>query len=235
MHKAAQLIAVLTALFLSSPVFADVILPERSRFVKDSYIVTFKAPNGTEQPVIWSPNKANHPPFPEHSSGQSKTELEATLGTNGKIKYIFDTINSIAILMDAQEAQRLSNDPRVLRVDQEGITTLMTSGQPIDYSGIWQDQNRPERYYSIHVKENTLILIDLAELETNSNALQSSYSGALTFADGIASVNLAALSKNRFSNNLLIMLESGDKGLVNFICNEPCTASYAVVSIRKIF
>lgn len=103
--------------------------PQGVGFVKDSYIVTFNEPTGTETPLIQRPDRAanlNRAPvsFGEHSTGQSKAELAHTLGIKGQVARIFETINSAHILMNSQEAYKLSLDKRVLRVQQEAITTV---------------------------------------------------------------------------------------------------------------
>lgn len=244
MCKIVRLItALMVSLVVNSPVYAEAtISPVGGNFIEGSYIVTFKEPTGTDLPFVLPENREenlkNPVPFGETRNGQTKEGLEKTLGTNGKIKYIFSSINAINILMDAKEAQRLSADPRVLRVDQDGMTTATTSvAQSADYNGIWQEQNHPERYYSIRVKDNTVVLIDLAGLETSRHTLQAAYSGILKpTEDGIVRGSLVVLSENSLYSSLLVTFESEDKGYISFICSgELCTASAAVVGILKIF
>lgn len=92
--------------------------------VEDSYIVTFKKDAGLVQP----PNEANRGkgniPFAQHGTGQSKSVLAAALGTKGEVASIFEAINAIHIKTDANEAERLRQDKRVLRVDQSVLGTL---------------------------------------------------------------------------------------------------------------
>ena len=57
-------------------------------------------------------------PFGEHSTGQDKEHLAATLGMKGRINAIFESINAIHVFTDSEEAYRLSQDERVLRVTQ---------------------------------------------------------------------------------------------------------------------
>ena len=92
--------------------------------VEGSYIVTFKKDAG----LVLPPNEANrgkgNVPFAQHGTGQSKSALAAALGTAGEVASIFEAINAVHIKMDAKEAERLSRDKRVLRVDQSIIGTL---------------------------------------------------------------------------------------------------------------
>lgn len=67
------------------------------------------------------------PPFGEHSTGQDKEHLAATLGMKGRINAIFESINAIHIFTDSEEAYRLSQDERVLRVTQDMTTVPMTT------------------------------------------------------------------------------------------------------------
>ncbi len=81
--------------------------------------------------MIQPPNEANrgktNVPFGEHSTGQSKNELAATLRTTGEVAAIFETINAVQMKMDAKEADRLSRDDRVLRIEQDKLITAQTS------------------------------------------------------------------------------------------------------------
>ncbi len=110
-------------------------LPEPSRPIDGSYIVTFKP--GTAKlpsPVLPSLTKdelrATAPvPFGEHSSGQNKQGLALALGIRGQVVSIFDAINAAHLMIDAVEAERLKRDPRVLRVEQNVTTTAMQTVQ----------------------------------------------------------------------------------------------------------
>ncbi|EDN68838.1 secreted protein [Beggiatoa sp. PS] len=108
------------------------------QFVKDSYIVTFKEPTEGSLPIVDPPNqeiidKAKRGeieiPFGESSTMQSKQEIAEKIGLNGEVISIFETINAIHVKMDAQEAQRLSLDERVLYVEPDMIMTA-NSGTP---------------------------------------------------------------------------------------------------------
>lgn len=104
-----------------------------AELIKDSYIVTFKKAAEKELPLIEPPNKANRgmTPFGEHSSGQSKEKLAVQLNLKeGQVLSIFETINAIHVKMTAEEARKLSLDERVLRIQQDRITTLFTQNNP---------------------------------------------------------------------------------------------------------
>ncbi|MFI3137667.1 MAG: S8 family serine peptidase [Methylococcaceae bacterium] len=99
--------------------------------IEGSYFITFTDPVGTEKPILDPPGKlkASEVAFGEHSSGQSKQALEKALGLNGKIMRIFDTINSIHVLMDAKEAYRFSLDRHVKNVTQNRMFTAAATTQ----------------------------------------------------------------------------------------------------------
>jgi hypothetical protein len=128
MNKLLLTVAIIIALSISPFTYASEICqpPPPDRYVKDSYVVDFIA--NPASPVIWpakrDPNSLNPVPFGENSSGQSKEELAKTLGINGQVIYIFDAINAAEIHMDAEEAYKLSLDPRVVRVTQEQIMEM---------------------------------------------------------------------------------------------------------------
>jgi hypothetical protein len=107
---------------------------EKSLLIEGSYIVTFNAPVGAERPFIEAAdlNKKNakgfvEVPFGEHSTSQSKQDIEKQLGLNGKVNRIYETINAVHVLMDAKEAYRLSLDKRVKSVDQDGTASVSTT------------------------------------------------------------------------------------------------------------
>jgi len=81
-----------------------------SEFIEGSYLLTFKEPASGEQSFV---------------KAHSKEEIAQLLQINGQIVSVFETINIIHILVDAQEAARLSKDFRVLSVEQDGIVTTM--------------------------------------------------------------------------------------------------------------
>lgn len=81
-----------------------------SELIEGSYLLTFKAPENGEQPLV---------------SVYSKEEIAQLLQVNGQVVSVFATINTIHILVAAEEAARLSKDPRVLRVEQDSMVTTM--------------------------------------------------------------------------------------------------------------
>ncbi|NOQ15077.1 MAG: hypothetical protein GQ583_11445 [Methyloprofundus sp.] len=117
-HKiipAAMIIALLAASSTVSIYAAETCQTPASKFIEGSYIIAFKDPLGTEQPLV---------------KGKSKEELAELLGTNGKISAIFQTINAIHIFMDAKEAERLSHHSLVLYIEQDMIMTIPIPAQP---------------------------------------------------------------------------------------------------------
>lgn len=133
-----SLMSMALALILILPAYADTDnkKPETtdnsiSKFVKNSYIITFKKPEKGFSPLIEIPNKANRgiaqAPFGEHSSWQSRQEIVDKINLKGEIVSIFDNINAIHVKMDEKEAYRLSRDKRVLIVEQDILTTTSTT------------------------------------------------------------------------------------------------------------
>ena len=94
-------------------------LPVNSAFSEssiDSYIITFTDTAGLVE-----------------SSGQSKEALAQELGLDGEIVSIFETINAILVKVDAEEADRLSQDERVLTVEKDGQVTALLNNEDNDY------------------------------------------------------------------------------------------------------
>ena len=96
------------------------------RFIEDSYIVAFQPRNGVEHPLIERPNPANRGrvPFGETTTGQSRAALANSLGIRGEVVKILDELNAAHIRMDAREAERLSHDPRIARIEQDQWMSL---------------------------------------------------------------------------------------------------------------
>lgn len=70
------------------------------------------------------------PTFGEHSTGQDKATLAKTLGIKkGKVHRIFDAINAVHVLADADEAEALRKDPRVLSVEPDRVVSPETTAQ----------------------------------------------------------------------------------------------------------
>lgn len=108
-----MLSAMLSFMFLASAsTFADVTL------IKDSYIVAFKDNAGVVVPATAANRMPGPIPFGQPSTGQSKSEVAAILGTTGEVVGVLDALNAVNIMMDATEAERLRQDKRVLRVTQ---------------------------------------------------------------------------------------------------------------------
>jgi hypothetical protein len=59
------------------------------------------------------------------------------------------------------------------------VISFSVKAQYIEFAGIWQDSNNPNKYYSIQVNENRMVLIDLPGLEVSGNTLFSSFIGEI--------------------------------------------------------
>lgn len=87
--------------------------------VPNSYIVKFRASTPTApSPVLPAVRRDVQSAFDQPTSGQSREALAAALGLRGQVRYIYDAINAANLNIDAEEADRLAKDPRVLRVEK---------------------------------------------------------------------------------------------------------------------
>lgn len=116
-------IGLLAAFLCSHGVFAQTL-------IKDSYIILFQKDAGLVDPP--NPANAGKVPIGEPTSGQTKEELTATLGLNGVIVAILETMNGIVVRMNEQEAQRWRNDARVQLVEQDREATFNDEVTPED-------------------------------------------------------------------------------------------------------
>lgn len=114
---------------VAQPVFsATDSAPPTREIVPNSYLVTFKSSSAKFAspilPALSAEEASRQPPKPfgEHSSGQSREELARTLNLNGQVARIFDVINAAHLHIDSAEAERLKQDPRVLRVEPNTIS-----------------------------------------------------------------------------------------------------------------
>lgn len=128
-----HILGVLLALVLTHRADAATDTPNLTRVQADnSYIVTFKPSSPSGRSPILPPQagrSAGSPPFAEHSTGQRKEALAATLGIRGQVASIFESINAAHLLIDAGEAERLRQHPMVLRVDPDEISSTAQTVQ----------------------------------------------------------------------------------------------------------
>lgn len=106
--------------------------------IENSYIILFKE----DANVIDPPNPANagKVPMGQPTSGQNKEDLAVTLGLQGEIAIILEVNNGIVVKMDAQEAEKWRQDPRVSSVEQEMYLAAFTDNDQIkDDHPFYQD------------------------------------------------------------------------------------------------
>ncbi len=92
------------------------------------------------------------------------------------------------------------------------------------YDGIWQDIENSNNYYSIHEKDNKVVLINLSGIESTGNTLKSAYTG------NTADFVLAGVLPG--SLPLKLQFQSSSEGLIYPICD---VCSVVATKIRKIF
>lgn len=164
------------ALAMCSTAFSDT---EHStmvnRVVDGSYIVTFKPHEGGGSPMVLPPNALNRGKVPvgQPTSGQDRRSIEAKLALRGTVASIFENSNSAHIMMDAEEADRLSRHPQVLRVDQDGYsTTAATQQTPSNWALDRMDEHQPIRDFTYEYQftgaGRTIYILDTGLTLSNS-------------------------------------------------------------------
>lgn len=164
-----------------------------SGLVADSYLVTFKKDsNGNSIVKKNTANnnlaKKNGVPFGEHSTGQDKKALAATLGVNGEIASIFEAIGAVHIRMNAAEADKLRKHPLVEDIEQSMITT--TGVVTNQYSPGWaldrldQTNTTPNATYSYTLNGAGQIVYVLdSGLDLSVPAIALEFGGRATVID----------------------------------------------------
>jgi hypothetical protein len=102
--------------------------------------------------------------------------------------------------------------------------------EPVSVDGVWQDVRNENRYYSIHTKGGTVVLIDLSKLEQSSTTLKSSYVGKLD--DGVLTQLAPEYSSNPNLLQVYLSFRSPTQAFVHPIC-EVC--GVVLTELRKIF
>ena len=111
-------------------------------------------------------------------------------------------------------------------------------GQDVSiYQGIWQDINKPDRYFTIHENDQTLVLIYLEGVAMNPDKFKSVYIGGVDalFPNGAVQFILSRMSPTPefdFFNRIELTFTSPTFGTIypNTILDMD-----ALVVIRKIF
>lgn len=160
-----------------------------SGLVADSYLVTFKKDSNGNSIIKKNAqnnnsSKKNGVPFGEHSTGQDKKALATTLGVNGDIASIFETIDSAHIRMSAAEADKLRKHPSVADIEQNRITTSSATNQ---YSPGWAldrlDQTNTTSNttysYTLNGAGQTVYVLD-SGLDLSVAAVASEFGGRAT-------------------------------------------------------
>ncbi|GJL74234.1 S8 family serine peptidase [Nitrosomonas sp.] len=103
-------------------------------YIENSYFIGFKNASAfdlepRDQPLIDLPDESKRglgiAPFGEHSTGQSKENLAGMMGLQGEVLSILDSINTVHVKMDSDEAERWRKDERVEYVEQDMLLTFL--------------------------------------------------------------------------------------------------------------
>lgn len=111
---------------------------------------------------------------------------------------------------------------------KESPDDLQSSTKPATYlsedvTGLWQDTNNEEAYYSFHQNGNTVVVIDLLRLESYGKTLSAAYVGSIE--DYILDPMLPGLS-------ISVTFQSDKEATIAPICDVCATV---VVKLKKVF
>lgn len=112
----------------------------------------------------------------------------------------------------------------------------------IDYNGVWElgIGGAQHEYGSIHIKDNTIVFINLKQLETHSNTLAATYSGTLLINTTLDSTSyLTPISRDtKIPYDIYIKFVDQDHGFFGYTCPKVGTCNLkdiALLSMKKIF
>ena len=97
----------------------------------------------------------------------------------------------------------------------------------ISHEGIWQNIENNLSYYSIQIKDDQLVLIDLSAIESSGSTLESAYAGHI---NGLILRRVAPITG--VVSDLQLTFESSEEGSIMTIC-DVCSA--VPIKIHKIF
>ncbi len=110
------------------------------------------------------------------------------------------------------------------------IPTLGVCDQETTINGIWQDNKKPNNYYSIHQDTNIIVLIDLARLESSGETFSATYIGSVTdkILKPLSPINNVPLS----GLSIQLKLHSNTLATIIPICD---ICSVVTIDIKKVF
>lgn len=96
-----------------------------------------------------------------------------------------------------------------------------------DYSGIWQNTENSLSFYSIQIKDDQVVIIDLSAIESNKSTLESAFLG------DTEDLLLSRVSPTTgMTNELQLIFESSTEASIFIIC-PVCTV--VPINIHKVF
>ncbi|EDN68839.1 hypothetical protein BGP_0351 [Beggiatoa sp. PS] len=102
-----------------------------------------------------------------------------------------------------------------------------SENSPTDFAenatGLWQDTNNEEAYYSFHQNGNTIIIIDLLRLESSGNKFSATYMG---------SVEDEALNPMLPGLPISVTFQSDKEATITPICS---ICSTVIIKLKKVF
>ena len=95
------------------------------------------------------------------------------------------------------------------------------------HGGIWQNIKNNLSYYSIQIKDDQLVLIDLSAIESSGNTLESAYTGHIN-----GSILRRMSPITGVVSDLQLIFDSSEEGFIITVCD---VCSVAPIKIHKIF
>ncbi len=110
------------------------------------------------------------------------------------------------------------------------VVFIVFSSTCIAGEGIWQDKDDSARYYSIHEREDRVVLINLPGIETSGSTLKSAYIG--NTSDYVLTRIEPDEAGQSIYDQVTLVFESPDDALIYPVCD---VCSVVAIKIRRVF
>lgn len=114
---------------------------------------------------------------------------------------------------------------------------LCLSADLKSYDGIWQDIINKSHYYTIQIKDNQVVLIDLFSIAATGNILESTYIGNANIENTQKYIQMMHIYNAKDKEKLNLSSPNPDEIELFLICPEPAEIICDIlqVTLRKIF
>jgi hypothetical protein len=106
------------------------------------------------------------------------------------------------------------------------------------FDGIWQNQDNPASYFSLHIEGSQVVLVDLATLERTGRTLTASYRGEIgTSHTGTPMATVRVITVHPDSQGSAEIFVNEDKTLSVYWCHQQAGGCVigAISTLRKVF